>query len=151
MAVDYPASLPKPQQNGYALQTVSPLLRTDMASGRARQRRAFTSVPTIASCSWFLSHVQAQAWEAWFRNGITDGAEWFDVEIQTPLGVRPYTARFAGMYDGPRLVGGRYWEISGQLEVRDRPVLAAPWGEVGIDYILQQDIIDLALNREWPE
>jgi hypothetical protein len=148
---DYPAGLPRPLQNGYALQTVSPLLRTEMASGRARQRRLFTSVPTVASCSWFLSRVQAQAFEAWFRNGILDGAEWFDVEIETPLGIYEYNARFTGMYSGPRLVGGKYWEISGDLELRERPVLGPAWGEVGVDMILNQDILDIAMNQEWAE
>lgn len=148
---DYPVGLPRPLQQGYELRTINPLLRTEMASGRARQRRAFTAVPTFASCVWILTHVQAQAFEAWYRNGILDGAEWFDVEIQTPMGVQPYTARFTGIYQGPRLVGGRYWEVSGELELRERPVLAEPWGEVGVDLILTQDIIDLAMNREWAE
>ncbi len=148
---DYPSSLPRPLQDGYGLQTISPLMRTEMASGRARQRRLFTGVPTMARCTWLLTHVEAQAFEAWYRNGITDGAEWFDVEIQTPLGVQPYTARFTGIYQGPRLVGGRYWEISGELELRERPVLAAPWGEIGVDLLLDQSIIDLAMNREWAE
>ena len=55
------------------------------------------------------------------------------------------------MYQGPRLIGGRYWEIEGDLELRERPVLDPVWGEVSVEAILQQDIIDLALNREWPE
>lgn len=148
---DYPAGLPRPQQNGYALQHVSPLMRTQMASGRARQRRIFTSVPTMVSCSWLLTKPQAQAFEAWFRGGITDGAEWFDVEIESPIGLRPYTARFTGMYNGPVLTGGRYWEISAELELRDRAVLAPEWGIYGLDLILGQDIIDFAINREWPE
>ena len=149
--MNYPTALPLPLQNGYALEHVSPLLRTDMVSGRARQRRIFTSVPTIVTCQWVLSHVQAQAFEAWFRNGITDGADWFDITIRTPLGLRDYTARFTSMYAGPRLVGGRYWEIGGELELEERAALPPVWGEYGIEQILQQDIIDLALNQEWAE
>lgn len=148
---DYPAGLPRPVQNGYAVRHANPLLRTEMASGRARQRRLFTSVPTYVSCGWVLTHVQAQAFEAWFRNGITDGADWFDVEIQTPMGVYPYTARFTGIYEGPRLTGGRYWEITAELELQERAVLSPDWGAYGVEAILDQDIIDLAMNREWAE
>jgi hypothetical protein len=42
-------SLPMPLQDGYGFQPVSPLKRTQLTTGRARQRRAYTSTPTQAS------------------------------------------------------------------------------------------------------
>lgn len=45
--------LPMPLQDGYAFQPVSPLKRTEMTTGRARQRRAFISTPTKANVQWF--------------------------------------------------------------------------------------------------
>lgn len=146
----FPSGLPCGLQTGYGLQHVSPLIRTPMVSGRARQRRAFTSTPTIASVQWLFTRPQAQAFEAWFRSTIHDGADWFTVRLSTPLGSHDYLARFAGMYDGPRLAGGRYWEIAAEVELEERAVLPWPWGEYGIDLILNQEIIDRALNAEWP-
>lgn len=147
----FPSGLPCPLQTGYGLQHVSPLLRSEMVSGRARQRRIFTSVPTIVSVQWLFSHPQAQAFEAWFRSMISDGAAWFSVTLRTPLGYKPYTARFTSIYQGPRLVAGRYWEVVAELELEERAVLPPPWGEFGVDLIMLQDLIDLALNQEWPE
>lgn len=45
-------SLPMPLQEGYGFQPVSPLKRTQLTTGRARQRRAYTSTPTQASITW---------------------------------------------------------------------------------------------------
>lgn len=47
-------SLPMPLQEGYGFQPVSPLKRTQLTTGRARQRRAYTSTPTQASITWFM-------------------------------------------------------------------------------------------------
>ena len=147
----YPSSLPRPLQNGYGMNHVSPLMRTGLASGRAKQRRIFTEVPTVVNCTWLFTHAQAAAFEVWFRGKISDGAAWFYIEIQTPIGVGNYEARFSGMYEGPRLVGGRYWEFSAELETRHRTVMPPEWGLYGVDFVAYMDIIDMALNREWPE
>jgi hypothetical protein len=115
-----------------------------------RPRRMFTSVPTVIRAAWVCSQLQAIAWEAWFKNAVTDGVDWFDMDLQTALGTRAYTARFASMYEGPRLIAYRTWEFSADLELRERPVLLPPWGEIGVEFILGADIIDLAMNAEWP-
>lgn len=77
--IEYPRDyLPLPLREGYAFQAVSPLQRTEMQSGRARQRRRFTSVPTMASVAWIFDDVQAQLFEAWFEDALKSGSEWFD-------------------------------------------------------------------------
>lgn len=143
--------LPMPLQEGYAFQAVSPLKRTEMTTGRARQRRAYTSTPTQASVAWFMeTDQQAQLFEAWYRETITDGAAWFFTRLQTPLGVEFYKCRFVDIYQGPTLVAPRYWRFSATLELWKRPVLEDGWAAIP-DYIMNSDIIDLAINREWPE
>ncbi len=93
--------LPMPLQEGYGFQPVSPLKRTQLTTGRARQRRAYTSTPTQASVSWFMeTDGQAQLFEAWYREKITDGADWFCMKLQTPLGVEFYKCRFTDIYEG---------------------------------------------------
>ena len=47
---------------------VSPLIRTEMQTGRARQRRHFTATPTMASVRWRLNDSEAMLFEAWFRD-----------------------------------------------------------------------------------
>lgn len=143
--------LPMPLQDGYAFQAISPLKRTELTTGRARQRRAYTSTPTQANVTWFMeTDVQAQLFEAWYRETITDGAAWFLMKLQTPLGVDLYKCRFTDIYAGPTLVAPIYWQFTATLELWKRPVLGDGWAEFP-DYIINSSIIDVALNREWPE
>ncbi|MHC5351696.1 transposase [Metapseudomonas furukawaii] len=146
----YPQQLPLPQIEGYGLETTSPLMRTDMSSGRARQRRRFTSVPTFASCSWRMDHNQAAFFEAWFARTLVDGAEWFQATLQTPRGIEDLECRFADIYSGPSLLQGALWQFTATLELRHRPLIPSPWEQFP-EYWFNLNIIDLALNREWPE
>ena len=124
--IEYPREyLPLPLREGYAFQAVSPMQRTEMQSGRARQRRRFTSVPTMASVAWIFDDVQAQLFEAWFEDALKSGSEWFDCPLKTPEGgIQNYAARFTDIYQGPALVGKSHWKFTAELELRDRPILA---------------------------
>jgi len=150
--VSYPHEyLPLPLQDGYGFKPISPLIRTQMTSGRARQRRRYTSTPTQASVTWmFTTDAQAQLFEAWYRDIISDGAAWFLMRLQTPRGVENYKCRFTDIYEGPTLVAPIYWQFSATLELWERPILPPGWAEFP-DFVVNQSIIDLALNREWPE
>lgn len=136
---EYPNALPTPLREGYGLRHVSPLMRTQMDSGRARQRRRFTSVPSEVPVSWICNAKQAQFFEAWFRYGITDGADWFLCPLKTPLdegaAVKEYEARFTDIYRGPELVGIDHWRFTAELEIRERQTLS------------ESDAIDLILGK----
>jgi hypothetical protein len=142
--------LPLPLREGYGFQAVSPMQRTELQSGRARQRRRFTSVPTMASVSWLLNDVQSQLFEAWFEDALISGSEWFECPLKTPEGIQDYIARFTDIYQGPALIGVSHWRFTAELELRERPILAPGWG-LFPGLIAGQSIIDLAINREWPE
>lgn len=121
--IDYPHQyLPLPLQDGYGLKPISPLLRTQMVSGRARQRRRYTSTPTQAPVSRLMNDVQGQAFEAWYRDAISDGAAWFNMNLRTPIGIKPYVCRFIDIYEGPVLIGGKYWQYNATLELWERPL-----------------------------
>jgi hypothetical protein len=150
----YPIDLPLPLQQGYALQHVSPMIRTEMQSGRARQRRTFTSVPSSVSVTFlFTTQGQAQLFEGWFRDdlGAGDGANFFSMKLQTPLGIMDYECRFTDIYSGPTLVAFDKWQYTATLEIRDRPLIAKDWATIMPSAILLSDILDLAMNQEWPQ
>lgn len=153
--VSYPAGLPIPLQEGYRNRHVSPLQRTELASGRARQRRRFTSVPTMAPISLLMNDSQAKAFEVWFAapheyGGINDGTDWFYTKLKTPMGIKSYEVRFTDMYEGPDLVAGRYWRFSAELEIRERQILPREWALMP-ELVIGSSIIDKAINKEWPE
>lgn len=148
--INYPHEyLPLAQRTGLGYQPVSPLLRTELTSGRARQRRKYTSTPTQAGVTWIFNEVQSQLFEAWFRDALTDGVAWFNMRIRAPIGLDDYACRFVDIYQGPTLIGLGYWQYSATLELWERPILPPDWGYFP-DFIINQSIIDLALNREWP-
>ena len=149
MTVYYPESLPRGLHNGRKYQLQSPLMRSDLVSGRARQRRRFTSVPEGVTVTWLFRGVQGQAFEAWWRDQLVDGSLWFECPLDHPLGYDFYTCRFTGPYDGPSRVGPDLWSYSGELELRER--IAAPIGSGEFpDYIAEQEILDIAVNKYWP-
>jgi hypothetical protein len=98
----------------------------------------------------FRSDNQAALFEAWFRDAIQDGAEWFNSPLKTPIGEGQYVCRFVSMYTGPDPIGMRAWRVSATLEIWERPLMPVGWGEFP-EFVLGASIIDIALNREWPE
>ena len=147
--VSWPEQLPLPEQSGYAIQHVSPLQRTTMVSGRARQRRVYTSVPSNVAVQWFLTEQQAQLFEAFFRYAITDGADWFLLPLKTPMFTGDYECRFTGIYEGPVLVAYDKWTVSATIEIKERQTLNAGFAYAP-QYIFDSSIIDVALNDLWP-
>lgn len=149
--ITYPDGLPCAIRDGYDLSHVQPFIRTEMDSGRARQRRRFSSVPTMANVSWiFPGDAYCAAFEAWFRDALHDGAEWFNMPIKTPIGEQEYVCRFTRMYQGPTLVGKGMWRITSVLEIFERPLMPPGWGLMP-DYLINASLFDVAMNREWPE
>lgn len=145
----WPEQLPPPEQSGYAIQHVSPLQRTTMVSGRARQRRVYTSVPSMVAVQWFLTEQQAQLFEAFFRYAITDGADWFLLPLKTPMFTGNYECRFTGIYEGPVLIAYDKWTVSATIEIKERQTLNAGFAYVP-QYVIDSSIIDVALNDLWP-
>ena len=147
--VSWPTQLPLPEQSGYAIQHVSPLQRTTMVSGRARQRRVYTSVPSNVAVQWFLTEQQAQLFEAFFRYSITDGADWFLLPLKTPMFTGDYECRFTGIYEGPTLTAFNKWTVSATIEIKERQTIGASWVYTP-QYVIDSSIIDVALNDLWP-
>ena len=147
--VSWPTQLPMPEQSGYAIQHVSPMQRTTMVSGRARQRRVYTSVPSNVAVQWFLTEQQAQLFEAFFRYAITDGADWFLLPLKTPMFTGDYECRFTGVYEGPTLTAFNKWTVSATIEIKERQTLDSSWVYTP-QYVIDSSIIDIAVNQLWP-
>lgn len=149
MPIYYPSGLPRGLHSGRSYQLASPLLRSELSSGRARQRRKFTNVPQGARIQWLFTDVQGQVFEAWWRDQLIDGANWFECPLDTPLGYMLYTCRFTDVYSGPSRSGPNLWSYSAELELRERAALPVDWGLMP-DFLLHPDIFDIAINQNWP-
>lgn len=148
--INWPAGLPGVIREGHSTQHGNTLQRTQLESGRARQRQRFTSVPSVQQCSWIFSENEAVAFEAWYRDALHDGAEWFNMLSRTPMGQETQlVCRFTGIYSGPDLVGGDMWKVAAPLEIFERPLMPAGWGLMP-EYLLRADVFDIAVNQRWP-
>jgi hypothetical protein len=149
--ITYPEHLPNMLINGYSIKTVSPLQRTELQSGRARQRRRFTGVPVMVTFETVLTQPQAQIFEGFFRWMLEDGAEWFLCNLKTPMGLNQYTCRFVGMYNGPDPITPYVFQVSGDLEIFERDTWNEEWIRYGQSIIMSYGPdFDTAMNREWP-
>lgn len=140
----YPEGLPCPLRENYAFTPVNNIRRTNMDSGRARQRIEFRNVPTMVQLSWIMSSPQATLFEAWAAQIV--GAGWFTMTLLTPLGFEDQEVRFTETPVGGELTGKFLWRYRVVCEVRDRPLIGLDWIEILPDYVLYSDIFDRAIN-----
>jgi hypothetical protein len=124
--------------------------RSLLATGRAKQRRLYTDVPTYAKISWLLTDEQTQLFEGFCRDALKDCVNWFVVPLRTPLGLGGHTVRFTDGYDGPADAGPGLWRISGELEFLKRPLIPVGEWEFPGD-ILFSKLLDKTINVEWPK
>lgn len=144
---DYPKGLPLPLRDGYAFKPVNNINRTDMQSGRARQRVEFENVPDMLNLRWTLSQEESRLFGTWARNVV--GAGWFTMTVLSPNGFDEVEVRFTERVEGPALIGRFHWTWSATVEVRDLPELDSDWLLLP-DFVLNPEIFDYAMNREWP-
>ena len=145
----YPEGLPTPQREGYGFDPVSPMTSTKMVTGRTIQRRAFVSTPTDATVTWLFTAAEAQLFEGWFEHVLLSGTLPFECPLRTTLGFENYRANFVDIYTGPVLVGEDFWQFSAQLRLFKRPLIDKEWVVDAPDYVLEADIFDVTMNREW--
>jgi hypothetical protein len=149
--IEYPAELPLPLQDGYALQTpVDPMLRTQMESGRARQRLNFDETPEMINAKWNCDRNQMAFFRGWYARTLKQGVEWFTTRLLLPEGFIDVECRFTGKPTGPTLVQVSRWEYSATLELREPSLIKPGWEEFP-QFWFMMNIIDMAVNREWPE
>lgn len=144
----YPEGLPCPLRENYGFTPVNNIRRTPMDSGRARQRIEFPNAPATVALQWIMTELQARLFEAWAAQVV--GAGWFTMVLLSPLGFEEQEIRFTEVPVGGELTGKFLWRYRVTCELRNRPLLDPGWAEILPDYILQADIFDYAMNREWP-
>ncbi len=123
MEILWPDTLPLPTVQGYNIQPGDTILRTEMEAGLARQRRRFTSAPTKVSVRWIMRRDQYAIFEGWYRWHAKEGANWFSITLLGGLGLLEQEARFTRQFASRLLAGGTLWEVTSELEIRERPVL----------------------------
>jgi len=141
--VKYPKDLKLPLVSSHRLSQNSNLLRTDMASGRARQRKRFQSVPTTMGATWKLNKYQAQILEGFVTHGVNDAVNWFLMPVRTPEGVIEHEVRFIQSPLESCTYNGGFWNYSANIEIKKRQVVSE---EATANRLLEPNTIEQFVN-----
>ena len=119
MMVNYPLSLPLPRLKEVSYKRQSNILRTEMGSGRARQRRRFLSVPTFMEATWRLRKDEAVIFEGFVDHGV-QLTGWFLMDILTPKGVVKHQVRFVkDPLENFKPISALVWQYQAQVEIKE--------------------------------
>ena len=118
----WPAALPPPTIEGYGVHPGEAIQRTEMEAGPARQRRRYTQVPSRVPVRWTMRGNQFAMFESWYRWHAKEGGEWFTIELLGGIGLSMHEARFTRPFKAIPFRGVK-WEVTSELEIRERPVL----------------------------
>ena len=119
MMVNYPLSLPLPRLKEVSYKRQSNILRTEMSSGRARQRRRFLSVPTFMEATWRLRKDEAVIFEGFVDQGV-QLTGWFLMDILTPKGVVKHQVRFVkDPLENFKPISALVWQYQAQVEIKE--------------------------------
>lgn len=143
MTEQWPPTLPLPTTENYSIRPGEAILRTEMEAGPARQRRRFTQVPSRITVRWLMTDKQFSLFEGWYKHKAKEGGEWFYVDVKVGLGLLPAEARFTRQFDA-QLFRRVKWEITSELEIRERPTL----NEGEVDLLIQEDLAGLIAASE---
>lgn len=143
MLVNYPKGLRLPLLSSYGLSQNSNLLRTQMASGSARVRQRFHSVPTVMTASWKLNKDQASILEGFVTHGISNAVNWFVMPVLTPQGLIEHDARFIKNPLESCAFNGGFWTYNANIEIKKRQVISE---KVTVNGLLSPNTIEQFVN-----
>lgn len=152
--IKFPDILPSPQISTNELKHVSPFSRSQMISGRTRQRKEFDKTISNTVFSFVFSAADVLVFEEWYENSINSGQDWFTIKRLTAGGIQDVQARFTSMYQGanPMSLNG-FWSVSFNAEIRDYFVLDGDWWKfpewVIDDCGNKNCILDCVVNYLW--
>ena len=116
----WPDALPAPLIEGYAAKARPTFVRTEMDSGRGRQRRRQVTGPTTISQTWRLTEAELAIFDAWFEDQVFGGAAWASMPVMTGQGKVYLQCRFIDTPDRRSVSGSRLWDITAQIETYAR-------------------------------
>lgn len=116
--IKYPTGLKYPLLSSTSFKQQSNILRTEMGSGRARQRKLYDSVPTMMAATWRLSRNQANILEGFVKDTLNETA-WFLMKVLTPRGLITHQVRFTkSPFENYKPLGSGRWEYQAQIEIK---------------------------------
>lgn len=103
---EYPAEFPIPDRQPYAYSVDMGVIRSEMAAGNARQRRAYRVMPHAFGLSFHLRFEELTLWQNWVN---AYGYSWF---------LCPVSTMYAGLPPEPENLRYEVLRFTGNLDVQ---------------------------------
>jgi|DEB0MinimDraft_4_1074332.scaffolds.fasta_scaffold168737_1 hypothetical protein len=106
-------------------------IRTNMDSGRARQRPRFSREIRLASAVFELNRLQYAAWNKFWNEKLNRGTDWFNMRLPLPdtNKLTETEIRFASDYKEQHRHGGN-WDVSVTIEIKEVPTISDEFFEL---------------------
>ena len=91
-----------------------------------------------------MSPEQFCLFEAWYKYYAKEGAEWFVITLLGGIGLTEQEARFTKQFEAS-ITAGRLWQITTELEIRDRPTITEDATLIIMDSDFQK--LEMVTNR----
>ncbi|MFA1575563.1 hypothetical protein [Vibrio cyclitrophicus] len=135
----YPDYLPHPHFTASGIKQQSNRIRSEMTTGRTRQRRRFLVVPAEQTLEWRLPSEKAAAFLGWVEHALSGGIKWFRLNQRTELGVMPVDIRMIQHpLENAKKKGSRF-VYSVKCEIRQYPIQSE---EMTVNQILSPHTLD---------
>lgn len=115
---------PNPAQDA-GIRNDPSVLRIDMDSGRARQRKLFTTAMRTMTVRWQLTDPQWALFQGVLEHKLNQGADWFNIVLPTGDGLKTCVARFVKGAWTAKYVPVMHWDVSASLEVQGNSPLSS--------------------------
>ncbi|HIF9531184.1 TPA: hypothetical protein ACX6S4_003603 [Photobacterium damselae] len=133
IGIMYPSYLPHPHFSQSGIKQQSNRIRSEMSSGRVRQRRRFMVVPAEQTLEWKLKPDQAAAYLGWVEHALMGGVSWFRLNQRTELGVIPLEIRMIQHpLENAKQKAGRFF-YTVKCEIRQYPIQSE---EITVEQVL---------------
>lgn len=114
----FPSSLPQVKP-GFGVSFEGNQTRTQMESGRSRQRKRFSTDINTFSAEWNLSNFEYEVFKAFLKHKLNSATDWFYIDLFTGGELKTVKARVAnGAYSATE-IPVLYWDVSATLETFD--------------------------------
>ena len=90
--ISFPTAFPKPTVN-FNFEMDGGVIRSQMASGRARQRQQSTAELRLVQVTFDLDDIQLYLFQSFYKVTLLGGAEYFNIDLPLGGGIQSYEAR----------------------------------------------------------
>lgn len=129
---DFPLTMRTPLISGYSLEPTDTVTRTQFDYGVSRSRKRFERANTLTSAGFRFNENEFTVFVNWYETTITDGALWFNINLDTGSGTSEITrSKFTEKYTASK--NGKLWDVTCRLELEQTKPQQTPLTQEEID------------------